>query len=274
MLNERNRELTAANKELEAFSYTVSHDLRAPLRHVSGFIQQLLERTGSNLDDEARRYVTTIQEAAAEMGKLIDHLLAFSRMGRAEMHLSLIDMNQVLHQALDDLQPELRERHIEWDLATLPKVQADPALMRQVWSNLLSNAVKYTRPRDPARVQVGCEDTRAGEWVFFVRDNGVGFDMKYAGKLFGVFQRLHRAAEFEGTGIGLANVRRIISRHGGHIWAEGKPDSGATISFTLLKTPSSNGSDSSFGLANEAQARNESPLDPPPAALLASSKSE
>ncbi len=232
-LNKRNQELIAVNKELEAFSYTVSHDLRAPLRHVSGFVHQLEEHTGANLDDLSKRFLTMIEEAAIEMGNLIDNLLAFSRMGRAELKLTTVDMNQVLRQALDDLQPELRQRHIEWDLATLPKVKADPALMRQVWSNLLSNAVKYTRPRDPARVQVGCQDTQAGEVLFFVRDNGVGFDMKYAGKLFGVFQRLHRAADFEGTGIGLAHVRRIISRHGGHIWAEGKPDLGATITFTL-----------------------------------------
>ncbi len=257
VLNERNRELTAANKELEAFSYTVSHDLRAPLRHVSGFIHQLHEHTGRALDEEAKRYLTLIREAANEMGRLIDHLLAFSRMGRSEMRLSLVDMNQVLHQALDDIRPELTERRIEWDLATLPKVYADPALMRQVWTNLLSNAVKYTRPRDPARVQVGCQDTQAGEWVFFVRDNGVGFDMKYAGKLFGVFQRLHRAAEFEGTGIGLANVRRIIARHGGHIWAEGKPDLGATISFTLLKTPASDGSEVSPGPSDGSGAKSE-----------------
>jgi len=254
-LNKRNQELTAANKELEAFSYTVSHDLRAPLRHVSGFVHQLEEQSAGRLDAQAQRYLTLIQEAASEMGKLIDHLLAFSRMGRAELHPTIMDMNLVLRQALEDLQPELREpigtgpwastcgqpdcpvprgeRHIQLDLAALPKVEADPALMRQVWFNLLSNAVKYTRPRDPARIQVGCQQNSDGEFVFFVRDNGVGFDMKYAGKLFGVFQRLHRPAEFEGTGIGLANVRRIVSRHGGQTWAEAQPDLGATIYFTL-----------------------------------------
>ena len=254
-LSKRNQELIAANKELEAFSYTVSHDLRAPLRHVSGFVHQLEEQSAGRLDEQSRRFLTLIQNAASEMGKLIDHLLAFSRMGRAELHLTTVDMNLVLRQALEDVQPELREplgtgpsvstcgqadcpvprgeRHIELDLASLPKVKADPALMRQVWSNLLSNAAKYTRPRDPARIQVGCQENSAGEFVFFVRDNGVGFDMKYAGKLFGVFQRLHRPSEFEGTGIGLANVRRIISRHGGQTWAEAKPGLGATISFTL-----------------------------------------
>jgi len=234
-LHSRNRELIVANKELEAFSYTVSHDLRAPLRHVSGFVEALREHTKANLDDKARRYLTMVQDAAGEMGKLIDHLLAFSRMGRSELRLELVDMNNLLQRARDDLQLEIQGRCIEWRLAPLPKIEADASLMRQVWTNLLSNAVKYTRPRDPARIEVGCEDSSRGEFVFFVRDNGVGFDMKYAGKLFGVFQRLHRAEEFEGTGIGLANVRRIISRHGGHIWAEGKLDAGATVFFTLRK---------------------------------------
>ena len=231
----RNQELVAANKELEAFSYTVSHDLRAPLRHVSGFVQTLRDQAGSRLDEESRRYLARIEKAAGEMGKLIDHLLAFSQMGRGELQLSLVDMNDLVNQAVSDLQPEVRQRHVQWDLARLPKVEADPALMRQVWTNLLSNALKYTRPRDPAQVKVGCEDSGRGEFVFSVRDNGVGFDMRYASKLFGVFQRLHCAEDFEGVGIGLASVRRIIGRHGGHIWAEGKPDAGATISFTLRK---------------------------------------
>lgn len=239
-LTHRNQELLAVNKELEAFSYTVSHDLRAPLRHVSGFVEALRGRIEAGLDEESLRYLQKIQAAAGEMGKLIDHLLAFSRMGRAELRPALVDMNELIRRARDDLQPETQGRHIEWQLASLPKVEADASLMHQVWTNLLSNAVKYTRPRDPARIEVGCEDSTRGEFVFFVRDNGVGFDMKYADKLFGVFQRLHRAREFEGTGIGLANVRRIISRHGGSIWAEAKPDAGATISFTLRKPAANN----------------------------------
>src|SRR6266576_3196680 len=198
VLHSRNQELLAANKELEAFSYTVSHDLRAPLRHVSGFAQALREHAEANLDDKARRYLTMVQDAAREMGELIDHLLAFSRMGRAQLRLESVDMNKLLQRARDDLQLETQGRRIEWQVASLPKVEADASLMRQVWTNLLSNAVKYTRPRDPARIEVGCEDSPRGEFVFFVRDNGVGFDMKYAGKLFGVFQRLHRAPEFEG----------------------------------------------------------------------------
>jgi hypothetical protein len=234
-LQARNHELLAVNKELEAFSYSVSHDLRAPLRHVSGFIQALRERAEEDLDDEARRYLNKVQHAASDMGKLIDHLLAFSRMGRSELRVASVDMNELLQRVRDDLQPETQGRHIEWRLAKLPKVEADASLMRQVWTNLLSNAVKYTRPRDPARIEVGCEDSSRGEFVFFVRDNGVGFDMKYADKLFGVFQRLHRPQEFEGTGIGLANVRRIINRHGGQTWAEGKLNAGTTISFTLRK---------------------------------------
>src|ERR1051325_2309385 len=235
ILNSRNQELMAANKELEAFSYTVSHDLRAPLRHVSGFIQALRERAEPDLDDEARRYLTKVQNAAGEMGILIDHFLAFSRMARSELRPSLVDMTGWSERVREDRQPGTEGRCIEWRLSPLPKVEADAALMRQVWTNLLSNAVKYTRPRNPARIEVGCEDSLHGEFVFFVRDNGVGFDMKYADKLFGVFQRLHRANEFEGTGIGLANVRRIINRHGGQIWAEGKLDAGTTVSFTMKK---------------------------------------
>ena len=235
VLHNRNQELVIVNKELEAFSYSVSHDLRAPLRHVSGFAEALRQQAGPNLDDKARRYLTLVQDAAREMGELIDHLLAFSRMGRAELRLELVDMNKLVQRAREDLQLEIKDRCVEWQVASLPKVEADASLMRQVWTNLLSNAVKYTRPRNPAHIEVGCEYSPRGEFVFFVRDNGVGFDMKYAGKLFGVFQRLHRAHEFEGTGIGLANVRRIIGRHGGQIWAEGKPDAGATVSFTLRK---------------------------------------
>ena len=235
VLQSRNQELMAVNKELEAFSYTVSHDLRAPLRHVSGFAKALRKHAEAKLDDEDRRLMTKVQDAAGEMGNLIDQLLAFSRMGHSELRLELVDMSHLLQRARDDLELETQGRRIEWQFAPLPKIEADASLMSQVWTNLLSNSVKFTRPRDPARIEVGCEDSSHGEFVFFVRDNGVGFDMKYAGKLFGVFQRLHRAEEFEGTGIGLANVRRIISRHGGHIWAEGKLDAGATVFFTLRK---------------------------------------
>jgi signal transduction histidine kinase len=235
ILNRRNAELVAANEELEAFSYTVSHDLRAPLRHVSGYAEILREHAQSTLDDKGRRYVDLIQESAARLGDLIDRFLAFARMGRADIHITSVDMNNLVHDVCKDLQSETAGRSIEWQIGNLPMVQADVDMMRQVWFNLISNAIKYSRPRDPARIEIGCDTTQPAEFVFHVRDNGVGFSMQYATKLFGVFQRLHRESEFEGTGIGLANVRRIISRHGGRTLAEGIVNGGATISFTLKK---------------------------------------
>ena len=235
ILNRRNAELVAANEELEAFSYTVSHDLRAPLRHVSGYAEILREHAKSTLDDKGRRYVDLIQESAARLGDLIDRFLAFARMGRADVHITSVDMNNLVREVCKDLQSETAGRSIEWQIGNLPMVQADVDMMRQVWFNLISNAIKYTRPRDPARIEIGCDTTQPGEFVFHVRYNGVGLSMQYATKLFGVFQRLHRESEFEGTGIGLANVRRIISRHGGRTMAEGIVDGGATLSFTLKK---------------------------------------
>lgn len=234
----RNALLEAANHELEAFSYSVSHDLRAPLRHIDGFAG-LLQRTGApKLDEREQRYLALITESAKRMGRLIDDLLNFSRMGRAEMRRDAVDMNALVQTVLRDLEHDTQGRVIEWRVAALPAVQGDAALLRQVWANLLSNAVKYSRPRERAVIEVGCEKDQPGECVFFVRDNGVGFEMKYAEHLFGVFQRLHRPEDFEGTGIGLANVRRIIARHGGRTWAEGRPDAGATVWFTLPKTAS------------------------------------
>lgn len=231
-----NRKLHAANKELEAFSYSVSHDLRAPLRHIDGFVDLLTKHNGDQLDDRGRRYLKIIADAARQMGTLIDDLLVFSRMGRAALRHQTVDMNALLHETVSSLQSELNGRNVTWKIETLPLVQADAAMLRQVAINLLSNAVKYTRPRDPAVVEIGCDSEAAPEYKFFVRDNGVGFDMAYADKLFGVFQRLHRADEFEGTGIGLANVRRIIARHGGRTWAEAKVNAGATFFFTLPKS--------------------------------------
>jgi two-component system, sensor histidine kinase and response regulator len=239
-LNRRNAELMAVNQELEAFSYTVSHDLRAPLRHVSGYIEILREHAASGLDETALRYLDLIQTSASKLGELIDHLLAFARMGRTNLNITSVNMNDMVRQVVDGLRTETEGRNVDWRIGNLPPVHADPDLMRQVWVNLLSNAVKYTRPRDPARIEVGCDPSRPKEFVFFVRDNGVGFNMQYANKLFGVFQRLHRDSEFEGTGIGLANVRRIISRHGGETMAEGTVDAGATLSFTLKKSSGSN----------------------------------
>ncbi len=239
ILNRRNAELMAANEELEAFSYTVSHDLRAPLRHVSGYAEILREHAQSSLDDKGRRYVDLIQESATRLGSLIDLFLAFARMGRADLNITSVDMNALVVDVCRDLQSETAGRQINWQIGQLPTVQADPEMMRQVWYNLISNAIKYTRPRDPARIEISCDTSQPSEYVFVVRDNGVGFSMQYAKKLFGVFQRLHRESEFEGTGIGLANVRRIISRHGGKTTAEGTVNGGATISFTLKKPSSS-----------------------------------
>jgi light-regulated signal transduction histidine kinase (bacteriophytochrome) len=170
------------------------------------------------------------------MGALIDDLLVFSRMSRAELRCSRVSTDSLVHEAVEGLQTEINGRHINWKIDALPEVDADPAMLQQVWVNLISNAVKYTRPRDPAKIEIGCADSGNGEYIFFVHDNGVGFDMQYAHKLFGVFQRLHRLEEFEGTGIGLANVSRIVHRHGGRVWAEAKPDAGATFYFSLPKT--------------------------------------
>ncbi len=239
-LTHRAELLEAANQELEAFSYSVSHDLRAPLRHIDGFAGLLSKRAGESLDATGRRYVETIAEASRRMGRLIDDLLLFSRTGRTAMHHERFPAEALVREVLAELKEEMANRPIEWVISPLPEVSADRSLLRQVWVNLLANAVKYTRPRNPARIEVGATtDEGRGEQVFHVRDNGVGFEMAYVDKLFGVFQRLHRADEFEGTGIGLANVRRIVLRHGGRTWAESQPGEGATFFFTLPLTSSS-----------------------------------
>lgn len=235
ILNSRNEELLTANKELEAFSYTVSHDLRAPLRHVSGYIEMLRNHAEGDMDEQARRYLDLIQKSAGKLGELIDNFLGFARMGRSDLNIMSVDMNELVQQSLDNLRPETKDRNVDWQIARLPTVEADINMMRQVWFNLLSNAVKYTRKREVARIEIDCDVSQPKELVFHVRDNGVGFDMRYADKLFGVFQRLHRESEFEGIGIGLANVRRIVTRHGGRTIAEGAVNAGAKISFTLLK---------------------------------------
>lgn len=226
------RELERSNKELEAFSYSVSHDLRAPFRHIVGYSELLREMKGEQLDDEGKRYIKTIIDSALFAGTLVDNLLAFSQMGRSSLNLMDLNMNRLVAEVRADVQSEAGNRKIEWRIAELPTVWADPIMMKLAVRNLLSNAVKYTRGREAASIEIGCTKD-ADRHVFHVKDNGVGFDMKYVDKLFGVFQRLHRMEEFEGTGIGLANVRRIINRHGGDAWAIGEIGRGATFSFSL-----------------------------------------
>ncbi len=236
-LQQRAAQLETSNRELEAFSYSVSHDLRAPLRHVQGFVELLAREANGQLSAKAQRYMKTIAEAGADMGRLIDDLLSFSKMGRAELRAERVDLSLVVAEISRQLTAAAPGRNITWHLEPLPAVLADSAMLRQVLVNLLDNAVKYTRQRDAAEIWVGCSGQDDGRLVFFVRDNGAGFDMAYADKLFGVFQRLHRSDEFEGTGIGLANVRRIISRHHGRTWAEARVNVGATIFFTLPAAP-------------------------------------
>jgi len=229
---ERTAQLEAANRELEAFSYSVSHDLRAPLRAIDGYSQAVLEDYGGKLPAEGLRYLQTIRAGAQRMGALIDDLLAFARLNRQAVTPQRVDTHQLVREALDELGSPWADRRVEVRLGDLPECDGDAPLLKQVWMNLLSNALKYTRRRDRATIEVG--SLREGpQVVYFVRDNGTGFDMRYAEKLFGVFQRLHRPEEYEGTGVGLAIVQRIVHRHGGTAWAEALVDRGATFYFTL-----------------------------------------
>ena len=231
-LEKRSADLEASNKELEAFAYSVSHDLRAPLRHMVGYTELLQKNISSMLDEKSLRYMKTILESAKRMGALIDDLLAFSRIARAETRQRLVSLEELVKEVLTDLQRETEGRDIAWTIGALPEVFGDRPMLRLVLVNLIANAVKFTRTRTRAEIEIGSLKKDEAV-VVFVRDNGVGFDMKYAHKLFGVFQRLHQAGTFEGTGIGLATVQRIIHRHGGSVWAEGLVDGGATFFFSL-----------------------------------------
>ena len=231
-VRERTAQLEASNRELEAFSYSVSHDLRAPLRHILGYVDILETEAGDRLGENNRHTLRTITESAHQMGQLIDALLAFSRMGRAELRLAPVSLAALVEEARRELRNEWKNRDIDWHIGNLSEVRGDPLMLRQVFINLISNALKYTRPRPQARIEIGSWVDPC-EVVCYVRDNGVGFAMEYAGKLFGVFQRLHQSSEFEGTGIGLANVRRIVYKHGGRTWAEGAVNGGATFYFSL-----------------------------------------
>jgi PAS domain S-box-containing protein len=229
----RTCELEGANRELEAFTYSVSHDLRAPLRHIMGFVEILEKEAAEKLSESHLRHLSTIGGAARRMAELIEDLLAFSRIGRSEMQKAGVDMLTLVMEALDDLSEETKNRIISWKIHDLPVVHVDRSLVRQALVNLLSNAIKFTSTRSRAVIEIGIEPGRSTEDTIFIRDNGVGFNPRYSQKIFGVFERLINAHEFEGTGIGLANVERIIRRHGGRVWALGKVDSGATFYFTL-----------------------------------------
>jgi light-regulated signal transduction histidine kinase (bacteriophytochrome) len=229
---DRTTQLETANKDLEAFSYSVSHDLRAPLRAISGFSKIVLEDYSAALDADALRYLNLVDNGAQQMGQLIDDLLTFSRTGRQALRVQSVNTTDIVNACLSDLQGMLENRHVTINVGELPDCEADASLLKQVWLNLLENALKYTRKRDRAVITIGCRREGATE-RFFVQDNGAGFDMKYADKLFGVFQRLHLADDYEGTGLGLALVQRIVQRHGGRVWTEAKVNRGATFHFTL-----------------------------------------
>ena len=234
-LARRAAELEATNTELESFAYSVSHDLRAPLRHVAGYSELLQRQASSLLDEKSRRYIRTILDSAKRMGNLIDDLLAFSRIGRAETRKTQVDLEQLVKEVVAEIGQDTKGRDIAWKIGALPVCYGDRSMLRLVVVNLVSNAVKFTRMRRPAEIEIGCVDRNKNEVEAFVRDNGAGFDMQYVNKLFGVFQRLHLPEEFEGTGIGLATVQRIIHRHGGKVRGEGAVDQGATFYISLPK---------------------------------------
>ena len=234
-LAKRSAALEAINKELEAFAYSISHDLRAPLRHMSGFTELLQKKAAAVLDEKSNRYIAMILDSAKRMGDLIDDLLAFSRIGRTEARKTSVSLAQLAREAVAEVRQDTEGRNIAWKIGALPDFSGDRAMLRLVLVNLISNAIKFTRTRERAEIEIGCLDENNNDLIVFVKDNGVGFDMKYVNKLFGVFQRLHQSDAFEGTGIGLATVQRIIHRHGGTVWADGVVDGGASFYFSVPK---------------------------------------
>jgi signal transduction histidine kinase len=235
-VEERTAALSAANRDLEGFTYSVSHDLRAPLRQVAGFAEVLDATAGPKLDVAERRALATLRDSARHSGQLMDDLLRFSKMSRQELRTFSVNLASLVQSARASLGNELEGREVEWTVGPLPTVRGDPSMLLLVWRNLLGNALKYSRGRAPARIEVGSVPGASNEDVLYVRDNGVGFEMAYAERLFGVFQRLH-GTEFEGTGIGLASVRRIVERHGGRVWAEATPGHGATFYWAIPRAP-------------------------------------
>jgi light-regulated signal transduction histidine kinase (bacteriophytochrome) len=230
-------QLVAANKELESFSYSVSHDLRAPLRHIAGFVELLKTHLPTDSDEKTQHYMSVISNAAGTMGELIDNLLSFSRMGRVDLIYRKVNSNILIDEVILSFEPDTKGRNIEWNIEKLPEVKADKDILKLVYENLISNALKFTRSKTAAKIKIGSmpDAKNAKTIIIYVKDNGVGFDMQYQDKLFRVFQRLHSQKDYEGTGIGLANVQRIIQRHGGAVWAEGIPNEGAAFYFTLPK---------------------------------------
>ena len=228
--------LQSVNEDLARFSDSVSHDLRTPLSHIVAFVELLQQGAGPSLSSEQRQYLTTISDSAGQMMRLIDDLLAFSRAGHAELIKTRVDIEQLVREVVADFQAHTAGRNIAWNIHPLPPVRADRALLRMALVNLISNAVKFTGTRTAPQIEIGCVPGESDETVFFIRDNGAGFDARYADKLFGMFQRLHSQAQFEGTGIGLANVQRIVHRHGGRVWAKGAVDAGATVNFSIPRT--------------------------------------
>ncbi|MDB6038807.1 MAG: aphA [Verrucomicrobiales bacterium] len=232
-VNDRTERLAFMNRELEAFSYSVSHDLRAPIRHMNGFADLLQKHNGASLDEKGARFLRMIRESSKRMGALIDDLLLFSRIGREELRHTKFSSLNLVDEVITSLRPDFDGRNIEWTIEPVPDICGDRGMFRQVWLNLIGNAIKYTKTREIAKIAIGSKIDKPGEVIFFIRDNGVGFQMQYVDKLFGVFQRLHSESEFEGTGVGLANVRRIVGRHGGRTWAEGEPEKGACFYFSV-----------------------------------------